>query len=146
MDIHQLTTQLSVSAQLQLEDIDQVVAAGFKTVICNRPDQEAEDQPASEEIRLACENKGLNWRFLPVNPRDYSNQQALEFGQLLKEVQGPVLAFCRTGTRCTNLWALSQAGHSDVASIANSASAAGYDVTKLRDRIEALAESIKTEE
>jgi sulfide:quinone oxidoreductase len=145
MDIHQLTSQLSVSAQLHPEDIEQVVAAGIKTVICNRPDQEGDEQPASDEIRLACESQGLKWYFLPVNPRNFTDRQAREFGALLNAVQGPVLAFCRTGTRCTNLWALSEAGNIDVASIINTASVAGYDIAKLSDRIASLAESNKAE-
>ncbi len=145
MDIHQLTSQLSVSAQLHPEDIEQVVAAGIKTVICNRPDQEGDEQPASDEIRLACESQGLKWYFLPVNPRNFTDRQAREFGALLNAVQGPVLAFCRTGTRCTNLWALSEAGNIDVASIINTASVAGYDIAKLSDRIATLAESNKAE-
>ncbi|MEM5528221.1 TIGR01244 family sulfur transferase [Gammaproteobacteria bacterium AS21] len=138
MEIHQLTETLSVSPQLNVEDIDQVLAAGFKTVICNRPDNEGEGQPDSDSIRLACEAKGLSWHYMPVSPKDYSNEQALEFGRLLNDVATPVLAFCRTGTRCTNLWALSQASEQNVADIISTANVAGYDIAKLSDRISAL--------
>ena len=143
MDIRQLTPKLSVSAQLNAEDLDQAVAAGIKTVICNRPDQEGEDQPSSDDMRIACESRGLSWQYLPVNPRDYTNEQAQAFGLLLESAQAPVLAYCRTGTRCTNLWALSEAGKTDVASIINSASEAGYDIAKSSERIEALAKQNK---
>ncbi|EPJ50050.1 MAG: hypothetical protein OFPI_20990 [Osedax symbiont Rs2] len=139
MEIHQLTSLLSVSAQLNVQDLDQVVAAGFKTVICNRPDQEGEDQPGSDEIAVACEKMGINWHYQPVKPRAFTDEQALQFGQLLEEVAGPVLAFCRTGTRCTNLWALSQAGKTAFPDVLHSAKEAGYDLTKLADRFSALA-------
>ena len=139
MEIHQLTSLLSVSAQLNVQDLEQVVAAGFKTVICNRPDQEGEDQPGSDEIAVACEKLGINWHYQPVKPRAFTDEQALQFGQLLDEAAGPVLAFCRTGTRCTNLWALSQAGKTPFPDLLQGAKAAGYDLTKLADRFNALA-------
>ncbi len=138
MEIHQLTSSLSVSPQLDAKDIQQLVDAGFKTVICNRPDQEGEDQPSSDEMRTACESLGIKWYYLPVNPKSLSDQQALQFGQLLDEAPSPVLAYCRTGTRCTKLWALSQAGKTDLEQIIASASSAGYDVTTLSERILAL--------
>ena len=138
MKIHQLTDVLSVSPQLNVADIDQVLAAGFKTVICNRPDNEGDDQQDSDSIRIACEAKGLQWHYMPVSPKDYSDEQALEFGRLLNNVALPVLAFCRTGTRCTNLWALSQASEQNVADIIIQANEAGYDIAKLGDRISAL--------
>ncbi len=139
MEIHQLTSLLSVSPQLTAEDLEQVVAAGFKTVICHRPDREAEDQPASDEIAAACEKLGIAWHYQPVKPRAFTDEQALHFGELLEEAAGPVLAFCRTGTRCTNLWALSQAGKTAFPDVLHSAKEAGYDLTKLADRFSALA-------
>jgi len=139
MELHELTPELSVSPQLSTEDVEKAAAAGFKTIICNRPDGESEDQPISDEIQSLCLSLGLNWHFLPVSPKDYTDQQALEFGLLLSELAGPVLAYCRTGTRCTNLWALSQAGRRDVDEIILTAKNAGYDLAKLRERIERLA-------
>ena len=139
MEIHQLTPALSVSPQLSIADIEKVAKAGFKTIICNRPDLEGIDQPSSEQIKASCTAVGIDWQYLPVNPRDYTDQQALAFGQLLDQAKGPVLAYCRTGTRSTNLWALSQAGKNEVADIVSLAKNASYDLSKLAERIGALA-------
>lgn len=141
MEMRQLTSQLAVSAQISLEDIDQLLAAGVKTVICNRPDNEGEDQPASDSIRQACEAQGIKWHYLPVSPKDFTDQQGVAFGELVEQAEGPVLAFCRTGTRCTNLWALSQAGKMELGQIAQSAQDAGYNIEKLSERITNLAEN-----
>lgn len=135
MELHELTPQLSVSPQLNIEDIDKAAAAGFKTIICNRPDGEGDDQPASEEMQALCQSLGIKWHFLPVSPKDYTDSQALEFGELINQLPAPILAYCRTGTRCTNLWALSQADQRDTDEIILSAKNAGYDLSKLRDRI-----------
>lgn len=140
MELRQLTSVLSVSPQLSVADIEQLAAAGFKTIIGNRPDGEGDDQPASEALQAACAAAGINWQFLPVSPRDYTDQQAIEFGQLVADAEQPVLAFCRTGTRCTNLWALSQAENMQVDDILQAAANAGYDLSKLRPRIEALTQ------
>jgi sulfide:quinone oxidoreductase len=142
MEMRQLTSRLSVCAQINVEDIEQISAAGIKTIICNRPDNEGEDQPASEAIREACEAAQIKWHYLPVSPKDYTDAQGLEFGELVDQAQEPILAFCRTGTRCTNLWALSQAGRTEFSEISSSAKEAGYDVDKLNERVSALAESV----
>ncbi|MFT5706758.1 MAG: sulfide:quinone oxidoreductase [Oceanospirillaceae bacterium] len=141
MQLHQLTANLSVSPQLNVADIEQISAAGIKTIICNRPDNEGEDQPESASIREACEAQGIKWHYLPVNPKEFTDQQGIEFGQLLQEIEGPVLAYCRTGTRCTNLWALSVADKLSLDDILSTAKNAGYDVSKLSERITALAEA-----
>ncbi|NQZ30578.1 MAG: TIGR01244 family phosphatase [Oceanospirillaceae bacterium] len=139
MELHQLTPFLSVSPQLNVADVEEIAAAGFKTIICNRPDGEGDNQPISDELQSACKAVGINWQYLPVNPRDYTDQQAMEFGELVSAAAHPVLAYCRTGTRCTNLWALSQAKSMQVDHIVQAANNAGYDITKLISRIEALA-------
>ena len=140
MELRQLTDQLSVSEQLNVEDITAVLAAGIKTVICNRPDNEGEGQPASDAIRQACEAQGIKWHYMPVNPKEFSDEQGAQFGELLKSVEAPTLAFCRTGTRCTNLWALSQAGAQPLDEILACAKGAGYDISGLSERVNNLAE------
>ncbi|MEH6445617.1 MAG: TIGR01244 family sulfur transferase [Oceanospirillaceae bacterium] len=139
MQLCQLTASLSVSPQLDVADIEQIIAAGIKTVICNRPDNEGEDQPESALIREACEAHGISLHYLPVNPKEFTDQQGIEFGQLLESLESPVLAYCRTGTRCTNLWALSAVGKLSLDEILSTAKDAGYDVSKLSERITALA-------
>ena len=103
----QLTPFLSVIGQIQPKDMTSVAAAGFLTVINNRPDQEGEDQPSSVEMAEAAQAAGLQYYYLPVIAGQISDQNVADFAQLLAQVKGPVLAFCRTGTRSSSLWALS---------------------------------------
>ncbi|NVK40739.1 MAG: TIGR01244 family phosphatase [Oceanospirillaceae bacterium] len=139
MDVRQLTPFLSVSPQLTPADVGLAAAAGFKAIVCNRPERESEDQPANDDIQAACERHGLAWHYLPVVSGQITDADVAAFRELMNVLQGPVLAFCRTGTRSTTLWALSEAPHLDAAAILNTASAAGYDLTGLRERLRALA-------
>ena len=137
MDLRKLTPFLSVSAQITAEDVGIAASMGFKTLICNRPENESEDQPEMQGIIDACEREGLAWHYQPVISGKVTDENAAEFGNLLKEVQGPVLAFCRTGTRCTTLWALSESHHLDTSTVLETAKQAGYDLAGLRPRLEA---------
>jgi len=135
----QLTPFLSVADQLSVQDVGAAAAAGFATVINNRPDQEAEDQPSSAEIEAAARNVGLDYHHLPVISGKVTDEDVEEFAKLMARVQGPVLAFCRTGTRSTTLWALAEAWHLKPDAIIRTAPAAGYDLSGLKDRLSARA-------
>ena len=139
MDVHQLTPFLSVSPQLTAADIGLAASMGFKTIICNRPDQESHDQPDTAEIRAAAERHGLAWHHQPVVSGHITDTDVAAFHELMNTLHGPVLAFCRTGTRCTTLWALAEAPRLDVDAILKTTAAAGYDLSAQRDRITALA-------
>lgn len=137
MDLRKLTPFLSVSPQITAEEVGIAASMGFKTLICNRPENESEDQPEMQSIIDACERQGMAWHYQPVISGKVTDENAVNFGNLLKEVQGPVLAFCRTGTRCTTLWALSESHHLDVNAVLDTAKQAGYDLAGLRPRLEA---------
>lgn len=139
MEVHQLTPFLSVSPQLTAADVGLAASMGFKAIICNRPDQESHDQPDMNEIRAAAERHGLEWRYQPVVSGQITDHDVAEFKALMDSLHGPVLAFCRTGTRCTTLWALAEAPRLDVDAILKTTAAAGYDLSAQRDRIKALA-------
>ena len=109
--IKQLTPFLSVIGQVQPADMASVASSGFLTVINNRPDNEGEGQPSNADIAAAAQALGLQYHYLPVIAGQISDQNVSDFVQLLAQVKGPVLAFCRTGTRSTSLWALSEAHH-----------------------------------
>ncbi len=132
----QLTPFLSVIGQIQPKDMTSVAAAGFLTVINNRPDQEGEDQPSSVEMAEAAQAAGLQYYYLPVIAGQISDQNVADFAQLLAQVKGPVLAFCRTGTRSSSLWALSEAHRLDSQRILDTAKAAGYDLAGLLPRLQ----------
>ncbi|MEP6899168.1 MAG: TIGR01244 family sulfur transferase [Rhodanobacter sp.] len=133
MQLHKLTEQLSVAAQISPEDMADLAAAGFRSVINNRPDGEARDQPASALLAATAAEHGLDYRYLPVVPGQLSDEAAADFADALRNLPAPVLAFCRTGTRSTSIWALQAAGDADA--ILGVARQAGYDLASLRPRL-----------
>jgi uncharacterized protein (TIGR01244 family) len=108
MDVRQITDSYSVSPQVTLDEIAAIKAAGFKTVICNRPDDEQPGQPSHEAIKAAVEAAGLAFRYIPVISGQMTMENVEDQAAALDEVEGPVLAYCRSGTRCTNLYAAIQ--------------------------------------
>ncbi len=131
----QLSPQLSVSAQLSLDDVQQAADLGFKTLICNRPDGEGADQTTFVEIQRAAEALGMSAHYLPIISGQMDDAHAADFGRLLADNEAPVLAYCRTGTRSTNLWALSQAATTPADELLIAARQAGYNITSLRGRL-----------
>lgn len=135
-EFKRLDDTLSVAAQLRADDIKAAADAGFKSIINNRPDQESDDQPSSDEMAALALAHGINYSHQPVVSGQITEQNIDDFSQLLATTRAPVLAFCRTGTRCTFLWALSQAKDNDLNEIARRAAAAGYDVSGLMPRLQ----------
>ena len=117
MQLHTLTPGLSVSPQVMPADMDAIKAAGFRSLICNRPDGEGNDQPLFTEIEQAAAAVGIGAHYLPAESGKLSDAQGWQFGALLASLPGPVLAYCRTGMRSTTLWALSQADRLPLAAI-----------------------------
>lgn len=106
-----LTESFAVAPQLGPEDMQAVAEAGFKSVIINRPDGEGgPDQPGSADVIAAAKAAGLDIEYQPVISGGMTEQDVLRFRELLQTMPAPVLAYCRTGTRCTHLFhAASQA-------------------------------------
>jgi len=134
-NIKRLTPFLSVAPQISLGDIGTLSAHGYRAVISNRPDGEGEGQPSAAEIAEAAKRSGLEFRHIPVVSGKIGDEDVTAFAAALAELRGPVLAFCRTGTRSTSLWALSEAHHLDPAAILQTAAAIGYDLSALDDRL-----------
>ncbi|MCF7698292.1 bifunctional protein tyrosine phosphatase family protein/NAD(P)/FAD-dependent oxidoreductase [Loktanella sp. M215] len=129
MDIRELTDQVSVAPQVALEDMTAIKAAGFASVISNRPDGESADQPSFAQIRAAAEAAGLQVRHLPVVSGQITDADVAAFGAALEEIPAPVLAFCKSGTRAATLWTRSEAGKRPEADLLARTHAAGYDMT-----------------
>lgn len=131
-----ISPALSVSEQILPQDIAALAAAGFRSVICNRPDGEGPDQPAFAQIEAAAKAAGLQAVYLPIIPGKIGDADVLAFGTLMDELPKPVLAYCRTGTRSTSLWSLLQAGRGQpVGEILTAATGAGYDMSGLVPRM-----------
>lgn len=130
-----LTEQIAVAAQLQPEDLQRAQAAGFKSIINNRPDFEEAGQPENGLMRSTAERLGLEYHFLPVLSGDLTDDDVEEFGRLLPQLELPALMFCRSGTRCTHLWALACAGEQEEDRLVRLAGQAGYDLAALVPRL-----------
>lgn len=135
MDIRKVTDKLSVSPQITADDIAEIKAMGFRALICNRPDGEAADQPTFDEIETAATKAGLETLFLPITGGMVSDEDAQQFNAALRDMPGPILAYCRSGTRSTTLWSLSQAATMAPADILAAAKGAGYDMSGVVRRI-----------
>jgi sulfide:quinone oxidoreductase len=135
MEIRPLTGELSVSPQILASDVAAIVNAGFRSIICNRPDDEGADQPEYTEIERQARESGLHARYLPAESGKVTDAQGVAFGALMAELPKPVLAFCRTGMRSTTMWALSQSGATPLPQIIELAARAGYDLKGVVRRI-----------
>ena len=135
MEIKTLTAGLSVSPQVVAADMKAIKDAGFRALICNRPDGEGSDQPTFDEIAKAAKAQGLEAIYLPIVSGMVRDEDAAEFDAALTALPGPVLAYCRTGTRSATLWSLAQASKRSVADILAATKAAGYDMAGVVCRI-----------
>ncbi|MCR2834278.1 TIGR01244 family sulfur transferase [Parerythrobacter lacustris] len=139
-DFRRLGDRMLVSPQISLADVTEAKRLGVTTIVNNRPDGESPDQvPGADISRVASEN-GLAYVAIPVSHAGFSLPQVEAMAEAIGGSEGAVLAYCRSGTRSTFLWALAQAKAGiDPDEISTSAMAAGYDVTPIRPTIDMLA-------
>ena len=135
MELKRISDALSVSGQISPADVAELKAKGFRSIICSRPDGEGVDQPTFEEIHQAARAAGLEARYLPVTSGLVQDNDAVAFGAALRELPGPVFAYCRSGTRSVTLWSLSQSKSMPMADILAAAKSAGYDMNGVARRI-----------
>lgn len=139
-DFRQLSPAVLASPQITPEDLTQAAALGVKLVINNRPDGEAPEEPQGPEIEAAARALGMDYLAIPITHAGFSAPQVEAMQRALDQVEGPVLAYCRSGTRSTLLWALAQAkGGAEPDEIAAAAQSAGYDVTPVRQAMDIMA-------
>jgi uncharacterized protein (TIGR01244 family) len=108
VEYREISDNYSASGQILPDDIAALKAAGFKSVICNRPDNEQPGQPSADTMKAAAEAAGLEFRYIPVISGQITEENVADQALALEDLQGPVFAYCRTGARCTNLYALIQ--------------------------------------
>ena len=135
MDPKAISTQLSVSPQITVDDVKRLAGLGYRSIICNRPDGEGADQPTFEEIEAAARKAGIEARYVPVVGGKVQDSDADAFAGAMDELPKPALAYCRTGTRSVTLWSLTQADRLSVADILAATKAAGYDMAGVVRRI-----------
>lgn len=107
MDLRYLNDELAVAGQISIEDVWAIASEGFKSIVCNRPDSEA-GAVAHEDVQSAALKAGLQFRYIPVVSGSITQDNVTEMGEALKLLPKPVLAYCRSGARCTNLFALTK--------------------------------------
>jgi sulfide:quinone oxidoreductase len=126
-----LTPRLAVAGQLSADAIRALAGDGFTTVICNRPDGEEPGQPPLSALEAAAKEAGLAFHHIPVSGGQFPDSAIAAFGSVLDSAAGKVMAYCRSGTRSTCLWALSQARKTEPASLIEAGAQAGYDLSGL---------------
>ena len=140
LDIRRIDERVSVAPQIAAEDVPAIKAAGFVAIINNRPDGEEPRQPEAAAIRAAAETVGLAYADIPVTQAGFSHAQLDATARVMADANGPVLAFCRSGTRSCNLWALTEArSGGDPAVLSSQAEAAGYDLGGIRAMMDVLS-------
>ncbi len=104
-----MTQHISFAGQLQPQQLKEVAERGFKSVINNRPDyEEGAHQPTAAVIQVAAQEQGLSYVHQPVVSGQITQQDVEAFAKYINELPKPVLAFCRTGNRCNNLYQLAK--------------------------------------
>ncbi|MEK9933838.1 MAG: TIGR01244 family sulfur transferase [Luminiphilus sp.] len=133
MPIFQLTETLSVAAQVTPQDIPNIAAQGFSTVVCNRPDSEVPDQASMDAIEAACNDANLLFVRYPVDALNFPGPDLEGLGELFDDAGQRVLAYCRTGTRCANLWVATRSEEERQAAI-QVARDIGFDLSMVTPR------------
>ncbi|WP_027230182.1 TIGR01244 family sulfur transferase [Phyllobacterium sp. UNC302MFCol5.2] len=108
MDIRQIDEGYAVSGQISPDDVRDLAAAGYHTIICNRPDGESADQPNFAEIKNVAEKAGIAIYYVPVVAGQLTQDDVDGMARALDEAEGPVLAYCRSGARSTNIYGIVQ--------------------------------------
>lgn len=135
MQLKRLNTELAASPQIEPSDIETLAALGYRSIIGNRPDGEASDQPDWVSIKAAATARGMEAIQIPVIASQITDADVKAFRKALTELPKPIAAFCRTGTRSTLLWALVNAGNLTVDERISIAAAEGYDLNPFREQL-----------
>lgn len=138
--IRPIDETISVAPQITPDMVAEIAAAGFVGIVNNRPDGEEFGQPEAAAVGAAAAAAGLSYVEIPITHAGFSHPQIDAMVQALESATGPVLAYCRSGTRSCNLWALAQAKlGADPDTLIAKGAGAGYDLSGLRPLLETLS-------
>ena len=135
MKLVSVSEAFAVSPQIRLEDMRELADAGYRTVICNRPDGEEPNQPPVASMQDAAEATGLDFHHIPVSGGAFPPDAIKAFAKVREQADGKVLAYCRTGTRSITLDALANIENETADERIKRAERAGYDLSGMRDRL-----------
>ena len=135
MNLKPLSSEISVTPQIEVAEVADLAARGFKSIIGNRPEGEGPDQPAWSSLLVEAERHGMSARQIPVVPGHIGADDVKCFAEALRDLPTPIAAFCRTGTRSAMLWALANPGGLNADELIAVAAAQGYNLAALRERL-----------
>lgn len=140
----QLSPRVFASPQIGLDEVAEAARQGIGLIVNNRPEGESDDQVSGAEIEAAARAAGIAYVAIPVTHAGFSESQVRAMAEALASSEAPVLAYCRSGTRSTLLWALAEASQgASPQALADAAAGAGYDLTPVRALVDMLAAGAK---
>jgi uncharacterized protein (TIGR01244 family) len=139
MDIRTLSPNYAVSPQIDPADVAAIAEAGFKTIICNRPDMENPPSHHANVIEAAATEAGLGFVVIPVTHQGMNMDMITAQKSAIENSSGPTLAYCASGTRSSIVWALGQANEMSADDILAATFAAGYELGGMRPQLDALS-------
>jgi len=135
MDIRQLSSQYAVSPQIDVSDVTAIAAAGFGTIICNRPDNEVPPSHQAQAVAEAAKAAGLRFVVIAVTHQSLNDTMVDDQRAAIDASPLPTLAYCASGTRSTIVWALGQAADQPDDTLIQAAQDAGYDIRGLQPEL-----------
>ncbi len=135
-----LTDTVFASPQIGVDDVEEAKRLGIALIVNNRPEGESDDQTSGADIETRAKALGINYIAIPVTHAGFSEGQVVAMAAALDDAKGPILAYCRSGTRSTLLWALAEASRGgNPQKISGQAAQAGYDISPVRPLVDMLA-------
>jgi uncharacterized protein (TIGR01244 family) len=141
MDIRHITDDFFAAPQICAEDLPDIAAAGIVKVVCNRPDSEVPPGQRSDVIAAAAQAAGIAFAVQPLTHQTMTPDVIRANRAHMEGADGPVLAYCASGTRSTIAWALGMAGTWPASQIVEAAAKGGYDLRNLQPTLEAIAQA-----
>ena len=138
MDIRPLSPTYAVSPQIGVEDIGTIADAGYRTIICNRPDGEVPPSHQAAAIKAAATSAGLAFVTIPVTHQTLNMDMVAAQKAAMDGADGPVLAYCASGTRSSIVWSLAVADQMPADDIIAATTAVGYSLDGLRPQLDAI--------
>lgn len=139
-DFRRLSDAVMASPQIAPGDLAEAQTCAVALIINNRPDGEDPSAPLGEEIARAAAAIGIDYLAIPIGPAGFGEADIAAMAAAMESAPGPILAYCRSGTRSTFLWALASARlGGDPEAITGAARAAGYDISPIRPMLDRFA-------
>ena len=108
MDIKKIDQHYFVSEQITTDDLSTIKESGVRAIVCNRPDNEAQNQPNHLEIKAMATELGMDFRYIPIKQGAIQDADLSHFEQAFDELPKPILAYCRSGNRSATIWSLTK--------------------------------------